>query len=47
MTASKIVRVVYWVGTTQREDLAADYAEAMEIAGRNGLRGEESSVYTC
>ena len=65
----KIVRVTYWRGTLQLEDLAASYAEATEIASRNqnaypakfydlatgeqlyddgnGLRGEESSVYTC
>jgi hypothetical protein len=35
MTTPKLVRVFYWVGTTQHEALAADYAEAMAIASRN------------
>lgn len=34
-TESKKVKVVYWQGTTQREELAADYQEAMSIASRN------------
>jgi hypothetical protein len=34
-TENKLVKVVYWAGTQQREALASDYAEAMELAGRN------------
>lgn len=35
LTTPKLVKVIYWVGTTQREGLAANYAEAMEFASRN------------
>lgn len=35
MTKTNLVKVVYWVGTRQVEAEAADYAEAMELAGRN------------
>lgn len=32
---AKLVKVAYWQGTTQREGLAADYAEAMNLASQN------------
>lgn len=34
-TATKLVKVIYWQGTTQREGLATDYAEAMNFASLN------------
>lgn len=33
--SKKLVRVVYWAGTSQREELAGTYQEAMEIAAKN------------
>ena len=30
-----MIKVVYWLGTTQREELVSGYDEALEIASRN------------
>jgi hypothetical protein len=35
MDKPKLVRVVYWQGTTQKQEEVADYIEAMSVASKN------------